>query len=580
MSTESGSAADRIAGATASVLERRESSVFVALLAMLALGTVVNAENFLTLNNLIRVLRGAAVVAMVGYGVSLLMVAGEFDLSVGSLVGITAGLGAVMISSGLDPIFTILLTVTLAVLYGITQGFLVTKFGLPSLIVTIGTLTLLRGAHFLLLGGQAVTISTPQAGPILKAIGGTYSLPFPVTIPFTDATLFSVPVIQYAIPGVHDRTQVFQSFPAQIVWVVVFLVLFHHVLFRTTFGQHVRATGDNINSVETTGVDPDRIKIAGFAVVAAVTAFAGLSQLAYIGSVSPGTGDGQALIVIAAVVLGGTRLTGGDGSMVGVLMGALVLGFAQNVLTLGGFGPRFSRLITGLFIIVAIGLDTVFVRFTWGLVSEWYTDPLKRILRGPRAFFGERASDKSADQALAFLFSSILVTTGLVMIGMFAPAIVGAVGGLLGVAPLGELGTFFTDRFSLYLADANIEGVVMVLLQLYLVVLLLSLLALVAIRVAGSRLGELSDIDDTTVVIGYGMAPLPLLAVPLLLQGFGFLTVLVLATLAVVLACIGWMLVQGLREVHGLSGRDAGLTLGATLVAWLVVALYLGSNLA
>jgi len=74
--------------------------------------------------------------------------------------------------------------------------------------------------------------------------------------------------------------------------------------------------------------------------------------------------------------------------------------------------------------------------------------------------------------------------------------------------------------------------------------------------------------------------PIPILAVPLLLQGFGFLTVLVLVTLAVVLVCVGWMLIQGLREVHGLSGRDAGLTLGATFAVWLGVALYLGSNLA
>ena len=168
LSTESAPTSRRITKATASILERRESSVFVALVAMLILGIVVNAENFLTLNNLVRVLRGAAVVAMIGYGMSLLMIAGEFDLSVGSLVGITAGLGAVRISGGSSPVFTIVLTLTLAILYGVSQGFLVTKFGLPSLIVTIGTLTLLRGAHFLLLGGQAVTVSSAEVGPLSR----------------------------------------------------------------------------------------------------------------------------------------------------------------------------------------------------------------------------------------------------------------------------------------------------------------------------------------------------------------------------------------------------------------------------
>jgi ribose/xylose/arabinose/galactoside ABC-type transport system permease subunit len=554
--------------------------VFVALVAMLVLGMLVDAANFLTLNNLIRVLRGAAVVAVVGYGMSLLMITAEFDLSVGSLVGITAGLGAVMISNGFDPVFTILLTVTLAVLYGITQGFLVTKFGLPSLIVTIGTLTLLRGAHFLLLGGSAVTISTAEAGPVLKAIGGTYRLPFPVAIPFTDATLFTIPAIRYSVPGIHDQTQIFQSFPAQIVWVVVFLAVFHHILFRTTFGQHVRATGDNINSVETTGVDPDRIKIAGFAIIAAITAFAGLSQLAYIGSVSPGTGSGTELIVIAAVVLGGTKLTGGDGSMTGVLMGALVLGFAQNILTLGGFGPKFSRLITGLFIIVAIGLDTVFKEFTRDLLTDWYTAPIGGILSGPGEFFRERASDKSPDQALAFLFSSVFVTAILVTIGMFLPALVGAIGGLTGSGGLQELGTTFSERFTLYIAEANIEGAVMVLLQLYLVVLLFAVLALATIQFAGSRFVGHLDVDDTIVVVSYGMAPMPLLAIPLLLSGFGFLQALIFATLAVAVLAVGWMLSRGLTEHQRLSRRDSLLTVGATLAVWLVVALYFGANLA
>lgn len=580
MSTEAVTFISRIVDAKTSILERRESSVLVALVAMLALGSLVDPSNFLTLNNLIRVLRGAAIVAIVGYGMSLLMVTAEFDLSVGSLVGITAGLGAVMISGGFNPVFTILLTVTLAVLYGITQGFLVTKFGLPSLIVTIGTLTLLRGAHFLLLGGQAVTISSAQAGPILKAMGGTYRLPFPVTIPFTDLTLFSIPAIHYSVPGIHAETQVFQSFPAQIVWVGVFLLVFHHVLFRTKLGQHVRATGDNINSVETTGVDPDRIKIACFGIVAAITAFAGLSQLAYIGSVSPGTGSGTELIVIAAVVLGGTKLTGGEGSMTGVLMGALVLGFAQNILTLAGFGPKFSRLITGLFIIAAIGLDTVFAEFSRDLVSKWYTNPLKKILASPSEFFSTEINDKSPDQALAFFFCSILATTLIIGVGMALPIVVGALGGLLGMGVLQQLGTLFTERFSLYIADANIEGVVMVLLQLYLVVLLFTLLALVTIQTVGARLGHTLDSDDTIVALCYGLMPLPLLAVPLLLSGFGFLTALVFATLIIVVGIIGWMLAQGVGAMHHFSRQETTAAIGSTVVVWLVVALYFGANLA
>lgn len=537
----------------------------VGLIAMLLLGIFVNASSFLTLNNMLRVFRGAAIVTIIGYSMSLLMVTAEFDLSVGSLVGISAGLGAVMISGGFDPVFTIILTITLATIYGITQGLLVTKFGLPSLIVTIGTLTLLRGAHFLLLGGQAVTISSEQAGPVMKAIGGTYSLPFPVAVPFTDLTLFTVPKITYAVPGIHSEVQTFTSFPAQIVWVVVLLAVFHHILFRTTFGRHVRATGDNIESAETTGLDPERIKIVCFAIVAAVTAFAGLSQVAYIGSVSPGTGSGTELIVIAAVVLGGTRLTGGDGTMTGVLMGALILGFAQNILTLGGFGPKFSRLITGLFIIAAIGLDTVFSQFSIGLLREWYSEPLGRILSGPASFFAEEANGKGPDQSIAFasvtvLGIGLLVSFVMLLSAVFAPS--------------------FSERFSLYIAEANLSGAVMVILEVYLVMALLTVLGVVAVHLVARRLGGVGDVDSTLAAVSFGTAPALLLFVPFTLQGFGFLTVLVFGALAVVALLMAGTLYLAVRELHRLAARDAAVTVAATYGVWLVVSLYFGANLA
>lgn len=565
LSTISVSITNRIANIKTSILEQRESSVLVAFVAILVLGALSSPEVFLTLNNFVRVLRGAAIITLVGYGMSLLMIAGEFDLSIGSLIAVTGGIAAIMISSGFTPTFTIVLTITLVIIYGITQGLLVTKFGLPSLIVTIGTLTLLRGVHYLLLGGQAITISSDQAGPILKLIGGTYSLPFQFVVPFTDVSLFTVPAITYAIPGIHEQPQTFQYFPVQIVWILVFLAVFHHILFRTTFGHHVRATGDNIESARTTGIDPDRVKIAGFAVIAAITAFAGLSQVAYVVSVSPGTGSGMALIVIAAVVLGGTKLSGGDGTMVGVLLGALILGFAQNILTLNGFGPRFSRLITGLFIIGAISLDTVFAEFSIRRLRDWYSKPLTRILSGPRSFFSQQANEKGPDESLAFIGMSTLVTGVIVSLVVLLMAI---------ISPQ------FADRFALYIAGANLSGMMMLLLELYLVVVLLTLLGLLTAQFVSVRLGGRGDVDDTLATVSYSMAPLVLLAVPLLLQGFRFIVVLVFGTLAVVALLVALLLYFGVRELHELSQRDAAITVGATFAVWILVSLYIASNLA
>jgi ribose/xylose/arabinose/galactoside ABC-type transport system permease subunit len=564
LSTESDSITTRIGEIKTSILVRRESSVLIAFIAILVLGTLVSPEVFLTLNNFVRVLRGVAIITLVGYGMSLLMISGEFDLSVGSLVAVTGGVAAVMISSGVSPTFAIVLTITLAVVYGITQGLLVTKFDLPSLIVTIGTLTLLRGVHFILLGGEAVTISTQDMGPVLKIIGGAYSLPFSVVVPFTDVTLFTIPAITYAIPGIHEQTQTFQYFPTQIVWVFVFLAVFHHILFRTTFGRHVRATGDNIESTRTTGIDPERVKIAGFVIIAVITAFAGLSQVAYIGSVSPSTGSGTALIVIAAVVLGGTKLTGGDGTMTGVLLGALILGFAQNILTLGGFGPRFGRLITGLFIIGAISLDTIFDRFSIRVLREWYSKPLRRISSDPRSFFSQQADKKGSDESLAFIALSTVATGVIISIIIFTVDI---------ISPQ------FADRFVLYIAEANLSGAVMVFLELYLVVTLLILLALFTVQFVSGRLDGQADSDNTLVAVSYGMAPVILLSVPLLLEGFGFLTLLVFSTLVIVALLVALMLYLAISELHDLSPRDAAITVAATFVVWIVAVLYLVGNL-
>jgi len=540
----------RFVEALGSVFDRRESSVLVGLVAIFVVGVLVDPQRFLTLDNLFRVLRSAAIVTMIGYGMAMLMVTAEFDLSVGSLFALSSGLVAILVGElGYDPVFAIVVVIAFAVVYGVTQGLLVTKLELPSLIITIGTLTLVRGVHRLVLGGQSATIGPDQGGWVLAALGGTVELPF---------------VFRYSVPFVHEEVQRWSSFSVQILWIFLLLGGFHYLLFYTRFGYHIRATGDNISSVETTGVDPDILKVACFAIAAAMAAFAGITQLGRISSVSPNTGNGLALLVIAAVVLGGTKLTGGEGSIVGVLMGAAILSLAQNILAIAGFGVGgWQSIITGLFIIAAIGLDTVFKTFTVDLLRAWYTTPLRELIRSPAAFFDGTARRKTTDDVLAFLVVTVAVTSVLLWLGMTA---LHAVGPLLGLPPL---------SFRLFAAgDWTVATI-----QLYLLVVFLAMLGFVAVEVLRRRLGGTGDYEDSLAVVCYGLAPVVLLFVPQVSLGFGIVTLVdpaitALVVVVPVVALVGWVMHTGVVALHDLPPREALVPVAGTLLAWTAAGLW------
>jgi ribose/xylose/arabinose/galactoside ABC-type transport system permease subunit len=539
----------------ASVFDRREGSVLVGLIAIFLVGIYIDASRFLLLDNMARVLRAAATTAIIGYGVALLMVTAEFDLSVGSMYGVSAGMGAILIGGdafGFTPLFTIAVVLVFSVIFGITQGLVVTKLELPSLIVTIGTLTLLRGVHRILLGGT--TASASDVG-ILKWLGG------PIVI--SDLPFMSGPIL-YQVPVIHDEVKSFEQFSILIVWIFVLLGVFHYVLHHTRFGLHARATGDNIESVETTGIDPEMVKLGCFAVSGLTAAFAGLAFLGRFGSVSSGSGNGLALVVIAAVVLGGTKLTGGEGSMIGVLFGSLVLATANNVLALAGLNVSgWQGVITGGFIIAAIGLDVILKGFSYDLLRSWYVAPMRELVRSPGGFFGTRAEQKTTDDMFGFLMLTIgvaAVATNL-LAWLLATDVISAAIGL----DIGE--------FKLFLLGGWPETVA----QVYLFLMLMALVAYVAISVASQFFDGSGDYEDTLLTICYGMAPAPLFAVPVVALGYGvfFITTPLLSALAAsvpILLSIGAVMYAGIVETHELSRERALAVVVTTLACWLLVA--------
>jgi ribose/xylose/arabinose/galactoside ABC-type transport system permease subunit len=555
VATESSDVTARLSSTAASVFDRREGSVLVGLIAIFLVGVYIDASRFLLLDNMARILRAAGTTAIIGYGVALLMVTAEFDLSVGSMYGVAAGMGAILIGGdafGFHPLFAVLVVLVFSVIFGLTQGLVVTKLELPSLIVTIGTLTLLRGVHRILLGGT--TASASDVG-ILQWLGGPIVL---ADLPFLTGPL------TYQVPFIHDGPKTFEQFSILIVWIFVLLGVFHYVLHYTRFGLHARATGDNIESVETTGIDPEMVKLGCFAVCGLMAAFAGLAFLGRFGSVSSGSGNGLALVVIAAVVLGGTKLTGGEGSMIGVLFGSLVLATANNVLALAGLNVSgWQGVITGGFIIAAIGLDVILKGFSYELLRSWYVAPIRTLVRSPRGFFRTNAEQKTTDDTFGFLMLTVGVTA--VATNLLA--------WVLGIDAVSAAVGFPIENFKLFLLGGWPETVA----QVYLFLMLMALVAYAAVETTTQFFDSAGDYEDTLLSVCYGMAPAPLFAVPVAMFGYGIFFVVTALQWALVLSVpvllvIAGTMYAGVVETHDLPRGQALAVVAATLAAWVVVA--------
>jgi ribose transport system permease protein len=527
--------------------ERREFSVLIGLLAIWAIGLVIAPGEFLQINRFNRMFRSAARPAVIGYGVALLMVTAEFDLSVGSLLALTGAMAVFMLGElSIAGPLAALLILLFAFVYGISQGLMVTKLKLPSLIVTIGTLTLLRGALRVLTGG--VTISASVDNHFFDYFGSEIAVG-----------------LDYMIPFIHSETQTWNTFSVQIIWAVAFLLLFHYILFYTRFGYHVRATGDNVDSVDTTGIDPELIKIGCFGIASVMSAFGAMMLLGRSLSISSTTASGLELTVIAAVVLGGTKLTGGEGSIVGTALGALVFASANTILNLANLGlSGWQGVITGAFIVAAIGLDAVFRVISFASVRAAYVAPTRELITSPGTFFGVTANRKTTDDMFAYIVASVLMT-GVTFLLADTILNINAINSMIGID---------TSDLMIFLEGGFIEALV----QVYFFVMLLAILAFLTLQISLSVFGKPGDYENTLAVVCYGMAPAPLLTIPVLVYGYDLripalgrpLVTGMLVLAPVLLLFLGLMYV-GVTETRDLSSGEGGITVAVTGAAWSIM---------
>jgi ribose/xylose/arabinose/galactoside ABC-type transport system permease subunit len=316
-----GSGQPRPIGSTlGAIFGAREFGIFAFLVVMsVAIGLA--RPTFFATGNLLAMGRQMAELTIMGVAMTFLITAQELDLSVGSIYGLCSLTMALIAQNyGVNLWLALALVLAMAAGLGVVNGLITTRGRIPAFIVTLGMLYILRGITLI-------------------------ESPWPIS-GLENPSFFS------ALDGKIGQI------PIQIFWMLGFVAVGSLALRRTTFGYHVRATGSNRAAAELSGIRVQRVKIIAFVLTAVASGFAGAMSFTHLGSASPLAGSGYELNVIAAVVIGGTALFGGQGTVIGTFLGAALLTIMRNGLVqLGGEG-RLQDAFLGAIIIIAVLIHT------------------------------------------------------------------------------------------------------------------------------------------------------------------------------------------------------------------------------
>lgn len=293
---------------------------FIGLILIIVIITAIN-PSFLSMNNIFNVLRQVSINALIAFGMTFVILTGGIDLSVGSILALTGAVTAGMMASGVDPILAMLLGLFLGAVLGAINGIIIAKGKVAPFIATLATMTIYRG----------LTLVYTEGRPI-SGLG--------------DSMAFQMLGKGY-----------FLGIPIPVVTMLISFGILYFILKKTTFGRRVYAVGGNEEASVLSGINADRIKIYVYSLVGMLAALASLILTSRLNSAQPTAGQMFELDAIAAVVLGGTSLTGGRGWIVGTLIGALIIGVLNNGLNLIGVSSFFQQVVKGAVILLAVLLD-------------------------------------------------------------------------------------------------------------------------------------------------------------------------------------------------------------------------------
>jgi ribose transport system permease protein len=294
-----------------------------AMLVLIVLCAVVGylIPSFLTTKNLLNVLRQVSITGIVAVGMTYVIITGGIDISVGSTVALSGVVAAVALKAGLGIPLAILLALLAGAGVGLFNGIFIAYARVLPFVATLGTMYLVRGFALIVTNGQAMW-DLPKS---FLTIGTGYFLGIPIPV---------------------------------IITLTIYLTG-HFLLNHFVFGRYVLAVGGDEESARLCGVSVRRVKLFTYVLAGALTALAGVVLAARLGSGQPSTGDGYELTAIAAAVIGGNSLSGGRGTVMGTLVGALILGVVSNALNLWGVASFWQTVISGAIVLIAVLADTL-----------------------------------------------------------------------------------------------------------------------------------------------------------------------------------------------------------------------------
>ncbi|SDM29735.1 ribose ABC transporter membrane protein [Halarsenatibacter silvermanii] len=280
------------------------------------------SDRFLTLPNILNIFRQVSIMGIMAVGMTMVILAQGIDLSVGSLMALSGAVTAGMMVHGDISIFLAVLTgLAVGTALGLFNGLMISKAKLPDFIVTLAMMSIARGLTLVYTGGRPIS----GFDLAFRRIGG----------------------------GRVGRV------PIPVIIFTVILIIGYLVLNKTTFGRYIYAVGGNKKAARLAGINTDRVKILVYAISGFLSAVSGVILISRLNSAQPTAGVAYELDVIAMVVLGGTSLVGGKGTVGGTLIGALIIGVLNNSLNLLGVASFYQEVAKGLVILVAVLLDSI-----------------------------------------------------------------------------------------------------------------------------------------------------------------------------------------------------------------------------
>ncbi|MCI9180744.1 MAG: ribose ABC transporter permease [Lachnospiraceae bacterium] len=291
----------------------------VLILLVICIFATILSPSFLSVTNLFNVFKQITVAGVVGCGMTFVILTGGIDLSVGSILGLSGVLAAGVLESTGNPAFAIALALAVGVICGAINGFFVSFCEIPPFISTLGMMTLLRGCVLVYTKGSPISIKSDA----YKFFG------------------------KGAIAGI----------PVPVIILILLFLLAHYILTQTSYGRSIYAFGGNREAARLSGISTRFTEWMAYTINGLLCGIAGVILTARLGSAQSTSGTGIEMDAIAAVILGGTSLSGGVGFVLPTVVGAMIMGIIDNILTLMNVNPHATNIVKGAVILIAVLVD-------------------------------------------------------------------------------------------------------------------------------------------------------------------------------------------------------------------------------